>query len=243
MASTRLPGKPLVDLGGKPMIVRVAERAKRSGASSVIIGTDHEEIVTVVENSGYEVYLTNPAHRSGSDRVLEVVDQHQLSDDSIVVNVQGDEPLIPSAVIGQVAQNLVQNSKADVSTLCETCQITSDARDPNIVKVIRDRTGMALYFSRALIPYVPDIDIQDEENIQRSVYRRHIGIYAYWVRTLRKFVDLPTSELEKRESLEQLRLLENGFMIGVEEACQPVPAGVDTKEDVDRIRAILKHDE
>ena len=243
MASSRLPGKPLIDLGGKPMIVRVAERAKQSGATSVIIGTDHKDIETAIENAGYEVCLTNSDHRSGSDRVLEVVDQYEFSDDSIVVNVQGDEPLIPPAVITQVAVNLIKNSGADLSTLCQTCPVTSEASDPNIVKVIRARTGMALYFSRSLVPHDPNLEFQEQQNTGETVYRRHIGIYAYWVRTLRKFVDLPTSELEERESLEQLRFLENGFMIGVEETCESVPAGVDTLEDVKRIRTILERNE
>ncbi len=238
--STRLPGKPLVDIAGLPMIVRVAQRAVESGARDVIVATDDERIVEAVERAGYKALLTRADHASGSDRVMEVVATCGWADQEIVLNVQGDEPLIPPGVISQLAQRLAADDSLAAATLCEPIENRATLFDPNVVKVVRSSDGLALYFSRAPIPY--DRQSFPGESVDLAPNRhwwRHIGVYAYRVWALTRFVGLPVSELEATESLEQLRLLDNGMDMLVEEAGESVPGGVDTPADLERIRALL----
>lgn len=242
-ASTRLPGKPLADLWGKPMVVRVAERAARSGADEVVVATDDTRVADAVRASGARVCLTRPEHPSGSDRVMEVADQLGWADDAVVINVQGDEPLIPPQVIAQVA-GMLENASAGVATLCEPLTNLEQVFDPNVVKVVCDASGNALYFSRAPLPYARDGFAALESRLPTGAlpggghWRRHIGIYGYRLGVLRRFVGLPVGELERLESLEQLRLLENGLAIRVAEAVAPVPGGVDTPADLARVRGL-----
>jgi len=241
-ASTRLPAKPLKDIAGKPMIQHVYERACASGARAVIIATDDARIQSAAEAFGARVCLTSPEHQSGTDRLQEVAAQLQLPDHAIVVNVQGDEPLIPARVIDQVAQNLEADTQASVATLCEPIGNQSDFCNPNIVKVVTDHRGRALYFSRAPIPWPREAFSENGQAVvqdQAPAARRHIGIYAYRVGLLHRFVTWPQAPLEALESLEQLRVLWQGESIHVQEACEPVPGGVDTAEDLERVRRAL----
>lgn len=252
-ASTRLPGKPLLDLGGTPMVVRVAAQAARSGARSVVVATDDDRVRRAVANAlgrPAEVVLTRADHPSGSDRVMEVVTKAGWADDEIVVNLQGDEPLMPPAVIDQVAAlaRLASGWKENpcrVATLREPILRAADVFDPNIVKVIADRQGRALYFSRAPMPWsrtafahgMPDAIASADATA--SGWHRHIGIYAWRVDALKEFVAWPVGALERTEALEQLRVLENGRGIAVADAIAPVSGGVDTPADADRVRRAL----
>ncbi len=238
--STRLPGKPLLDIAGLPMIVRVAQRAVESGAQEVIVATDDPRIVEAVESAGFKALLTRADHTSGSDRVMEVVVARGWDEQAIVLNVQGDEPLIPPGVIAQLAQRLAANDSLAAATLCEQIENRATLFDPNVVKVVRSRDGLALYFSRAPVPY--DRQSFSEQAVALAPERhwwRHIGVYAYRVWALARFVALPVSELEATESLEQLRLLDNGMDMLVEEASESVPRGVDTPADLERTRTLL----
>ncbi len=239
-ASSRLPGKPLADIHGVPMVVRVAQQARRSGATQVLVATDDERIAAAVREAGLEAALTRPDHPSGSDRVMEVAEQQGFADDAIVLNVQGDEPLIPPAVIGQVAASLHAAPALAAATLCEPIADAATLFDANAVKVVRDASGRALYFSRAPIPYARDAFATSTAVLPSGAHWwRHVGIYAYRVAALRTFVGLPPGRLEQLEALEQLRLLENGMQMQVETACEPVPGGVDTPADLERVRAAL----
>lgn len=240
-ASTRLPGKPLKDIAGKPMIQHVFERACESRAEKVIIATDDPRVQKAAQAFGADVCMTSSEHQSGTDRLQEVVAQLKLPDSAVVVNVQGDEPLIPPAVINQVAENLARDDGASVATLCEAISSVTDFRNPNIVKVVFDHTGRALYFSRAPIPWPRDAFNDSATGVLPPELnaRRHIGIYAYRVGLLHRFVSWPQAPLERFESLEQLRVLWQGEAIHVEEASAPVPGGVDTPEDLERLRQFL----
>lgn len=239
-ASSRLPAKPLKDIAGKPMIQHVYERACESAATQVIIATDDERIEQAARAFGATVCMTSPDHQSGTDRLQEVVSQLGLPDDAIVVNVQGDEPLIPPEVINQVAQNLAGDGSASVATLCEPIESVEDFCNPNIVKVVMDAHGRALYFSRAPIPYPRDAFAGEGRALPEDfVARRHIGIYAYRVGLLHRFVTWDQAPLERFESLEQLRVMWQGESIHVAEACRPVPGGVDTEPDLARVRRLL----
>jgi len=241
-ASTRLPAKPLKMIAGKTMIQHVYERASQSDAVKVIIATDDSRIESVAKEFGASVCMTKATHNSGTDRLQEVAQQFNLQADDIVVNVQGDEPLIPSEVINQVANNLFNNSFSSMATLSEPIHSLADFRNPNIVKVIRDNKGKAVYFSRAPIPWPRDHFAKSDitELPAGFVPQRHIGIYAYRVSLLNQFITWPQADLEKIESLEQLRVLANGHAIHIEEACAAVPGGVDTEEDLIRVRKILE---
>ena len=234
--STRLPGKPLIDIGGKPMIVRVAEQALRSKATGVVVATDDGRVVDAIRGSGAEAVLTRSDHRSGSDRVMEVAEA--WPDEEVVVNVQGDEPLIPPVVIDQVAALI--DDECEVATLSEPIAEPAHVFDPNIVKVVVDRRGRALYFSRAPIPWQRDAFGHGPPPRVGTEWRRHVGIYAYRVGALRAFVSYPPSPLEEIEALEQLRLLDHGHPIAVGAAKAPVPGGVDTPADADRVRDALR---
>jgi 3-deoxy-manno-octulosonate cytidylyltransferase (CMP-KDO synthetase) len=239
-ASTRLPGKPLVDINGLPMIVRVARQASASGAREVVVATDDERIARAVRDAGFAAELTRTDHVSGSDRVMEVAERRGWEESEVVINVQGDEPLIPPSVIRQVASCLTAEPGFAAATLCEHVEEADYLFDPNVVKVVCGLDHGALYFSRAPIPYARDAFAQSTSVLPPGGHwRRHIGIYAYRVGALRRFVTTPPGVLEQLESLEQLRLLENGMRIRVEVACEPVPGGVDTPADLDRVRRAL----
>ncbi|MGS2722413.1 3-deoxy-manno-octulosonate cytidylyltransferase [Porticoccus sp. GXU_MW_L64] len=238
-SSTRLPGKPLRDIAGQTMIERVYRQAQASDAERVIVATDDQRIADVVSGFGGELCMTSADHPSGTDRLQEVAAQLQLAAEQIVVNVQGDEPLIPPAVINQVAANLASNTGAGVSTLCEAIETASDFANPNIVKVVANHRGMALYFSRAPIPWPRDHAIEHNglgSSLPEALKpMRHIGIYGYRVEQLNRFVVWPAAPLETIECLEQLRFMWQGVGIHVAEACAAVPGGVDTPQDLQRV--------
>lgn len=238
--STRLPGKPLLDIAGKPMVQRVWEQASRSAASSLVIATDDTRIRDVAQGFGAQVCMTSSEHPSGTDRLQQVARELGWDDEQIVVNVQGDEPLIPPAVIDQVAANLATRPQAGMATLCEPLEKLEELLNPNAVKVVADREGMALYFSRAPIPWPRDAFAQSREAMpSEGQWQRHIGIYAYRTRFLHQYVTWQPAPLELLESLEQLRALYNGERIHVAPAVQPVPGGVDTQQDLDAVCASL----
>lgn len=236
-ASTRLPGKPLVDIGGKPMVVHVMERARESGASRVIVATDHPEVKVAVEKAGGEVCMTRADHQSGTERLAEVTEICGFDDNEIIVNVQGDEPLIPPAIVRQVASNLAQ-SQAGMATLAVPIRDAEEAFNPNAVKVVMDSQGYALYFSRATIPWDRERYAASREQAGESLLR-HIGIYAYRAGFIRRYVSWAPCPLEKIELLEQLRVLWYGEKIHVAVAAAMPGAGVDTPEDLARVRAAL----
>ncbi len=239
-ASTRLPGKPLLDIAGKPMIQRVYEQACLSEARRVIIATDDQRIADVALAFGAEVCLTAAEHPSGTDRLQEVVKRQGFYADDIVVNVQGDEPLIPPRIINQVAHNLAAEPQASIATLSEAIEDVESLLNPNVVKVVADSSGRALYFSRAPIPWPRDsFARQPDQMPSQGHYQRHIGIYAYRVKLLNDFVQWPPCPLEQTECLEQLRAMWNGAYIHVEQADEALPAGVDTQQDLERIRQLL----
>ena len=242
-ASSRLPGKPLADIHGKPMIIRVMEQAQKSSASRVIIATDNQQVFDVVQSYGGEVVLTSDKHNSGTERLAEVINTFQLADDEVIVNVQGDEPLIPPIIIDQVADNLV-NYKTGMATLAVPIDSVEEAFNPGAVKVVMDKDGYALYFSRATIPWERDRFAQlSEQNKLDSIgdfYLRHIGIYAYRAGFIRQYIQWAPSALEQIEMLEQLRVLWYGEKIHVAVAKQAPAIGVDTQEDLDKVRALYQ---
>ena len=236
-ASSRLPGKPLVDIAGKPMVVRVAERAVQSGAMEVIVATDHEDVRAAVERHGFPALMTRVDHASGTDRIAEVVDRLGWGDDIVVVNVQGDEPLIAPSLIDQVAAELARGADAAVATACHPVSSIAEFVNPNVVKVVCDVRGHALYFSRAPIPWPRDAFATDRTTLPDALTaQRHIGIYAYRCSFLRRYGALSPSPLEGFEALEQLRVLWHGFRIRVTEIAHAPESGVDTPEDLERIR-------
>lgn len=233
-ASSRLPGKPLLDIAGKPMVVRVAEQANKSGASAVVIATDFEKIMQVAKAHDVAAVMTNVNHVSGTDRIAEVVQTLDWDDDDIVVNVQGDEPLIDPQLIQEVALTLAHSKEAVMATACHAIHDEASMLNPNVVKVVLDTKGNALYFSRAPIPYP-----RDEIHKQQIKAHRHIGIYAYRVGFLKQYADLTVTELEQIESLEQLRVLHHGYKIAVTITDNAPASGVDTQADLDEVRRIL----
>jgi len=242
--SSRLPGKPLADIGGLPMIVHVARAAAAAQPIDVTVATDDQRIVDAVIDAGFDALLTSTEHRSGSDRVYEVVQKRGWAASEIVLNVQGDEPLLPPALVAQVGGRLAGAPDIDVCTLREPIALESDRLDPNCVKVVVDKNDRALLFSRAAIPYAvghgadPAASASAETGAEAAPWGwRHIGLYGYRVAALQAFVALAPSALERQESLEQLRLLENGISLTVLPALEPAAAGVDTPEDLARVRA------
>lgn len=237
-ASTRFPGKPLIDIGGKPMVVRVAERAALSSATRVVVATDDEAINAACVREGIAVAMTRSDHPTGTDRLAEVVNQLALDDDAIVVNVQGDEPLIPASAIELVAALLVGKPDAAIATLCHPIHNAADAINPNVVKCVIDAAGLALYFSRAPIPYARDAWSQGVATLPPNLpLFRHIGLYAYRASFLRTFPALAVPAIERFECLEQLRALAHGYRIAVGVVMDPLPPGVDTPEDYQRLLA------
>lgn len=237
--SSRLPGKPLLDIAGEPMIAHVWRRACQSRASRVVVATDDARIQAALEPYGAEVVMTRQDHASGTDRLAEVADQLALGEAELVVNVQGDEPLIPPALIDQVAERLADDDQASIATLAEPITDVDALFNPNVVKVVRSFQGRALYFSRAPIPWDREQFSSPPALLGTDAWLRHIGLYAYRVSFLHAYCDWPASSLEQLEQLEQLRALQNGHVIQVALACDVNPAGVDTVEDLDRVRALL----
>ncbi|MCO5979202.1 3-deoxy-manno-octulosonate cytidylyltransferase [Ideonella oryzae] len=237
MASSRLPGKPLADLGGKPMVVRVAERAAQAGAVQVVVATDVAEVAQACADHGVPAVMTRTDHQSGSDRLAEACATLGLSDDQIVVNVQGDEPLIDPALVQACAELLERNGDCVAATAAHAIDSVDELRNPNVVKVVLDKKGQALYFSRASIPWWRDGSTPGEPHLPpQTPALRHIGLYAYRVGFLKRFPALEAAPLEQTEALEQLRILWHGGKIAVYVTDTPPPAGVDTPEDLLRVQ-------
>ncbi len=237
--SSRLPGKPLVDIGGKPMIQWVYEQSLKSGAERVIIATDDARIEAKAKAFGALVCMTSDKHESGTERLAEVVEKMAIEQDHIIVNVQGDEPLIPPAIIRQVADNLANNSQAPMATLAVEISDESEVFNPNAVKVVTDANGFALYFSRATIPWDRDnFGTAGSKGILQPLLR-HIGIYAYRAGFINTYINWQPSTLEKIECLEQLRVLWYGEKIHVDVALESPPAGVDTPQDLETVRRLI----
>jgi 3-deoxy-manno-octulosonate cytidylyltransferase (CMP-KDO synthetase) len=246
-ASTRLPGKPLKAIAGKPMVVRVAEQAAKSGAQQIWIATDYQPIIAAAHEHGFKACLTHTHHASGTDRIAEVVEQQNWPDETIVVNVQGDEPLIPPELIRAVALHLHNHPECAIATACHPIHDPAMMCNPNIVKTVLDKDGNALYFSRAPIPYPRDIFTQDTQNLEKLAalpehltVLRHIGIYAYRASFLRAFGKLAPTAIEQIEALEQLRALWHGYKIGVTVTTCTPQSGVDTEADLQAVRAIFE---
>lgn len=240
--ATRFPGKPLQAVAGKPMVQHVTERARASGAARVVVATDDARIRDACQSFGVEVCMTSAEHPSGTDRLAEAAGTLGLSDGEIVVNLQGDEPLMPPAAIAQVAANLHARPDAAVATLCAPIAAATELFSPNVVKVVMDRSGYASYFSRAPIPWARDAFAAHPHKLPPDVaYHRHLGLYAYRVGFLRDFVGWPPAPTERTEALEQLRALWNGRRIHVDVAREIPPPGVDTPEDLVAVeRALLQ---
>ena len=238
-ASSRLPGKPLADIGGKPMVLRVLERALEAGAESVVVATDDARVQDAVEAAGHRALMTSPAHQSGTERLVEVAERLEWPDDVLVVNVQGDEPLIDPALIREAARQLVLHDDAVMATLAHPIHDHADFVNPNVVKVVADEAGYAVYFSRAPIPWPRDAFAAQQPMPHALGALRHIGLYAYRAGFLRTYAGLAASPLERHEMLEQLRVLWHGHRIslGITPAA-PAP-GVDTPDDLARVRALF----
>ena len=234
LGSARLPRKPLADIGGKPMVIRVAERAKQSLAQSVVVATDSPEIQAACDEHRIECLLTSADHPTGTDRIAEVAQLLKLPNNALIVNVQGDEPLIPPELINQVASTLAEHKECAISTVAVPITDASEINNPNVVKVVLNRAGEALYFSRAPIPFVRDV----QANLKAD-HLRHLGIYAYRADFLQAYTRLEPAPPEQAEALEQLRALWNGYRIAVHTASEAPPAGVDTPEDLERVRQLL----
>ena len=230
-ASSRFPGKPLADLGGTPMIVRVCERAAASGALAVHVATDDERVAAAVRSHGFSVVMTRADHASGTDRLAEAAGVLRLADDEIVVNVQGDEPLMAPPLIRAVAERLEREPSAAMATACHALRDAAQAASPHVVKVVVDAQGYALYFSRSRIPYPREGE---------AACYRHAGIYAYRARFLKQFAALAPAPLERTEALEQLRALWHGHRIAVVLSDAEIPPGVDTAEDLEAVRKMLR---
>lgn len=239
LASSRLPNKPLADLAGKPMIVRVADVAAQAGANRVVVAADSPEIVAAAEKAGYTAVLTSENHLSGTDRLAEAIDILNIDDDEIIVNLQGDEPLMPASVCAEIATALAASPSLSMTTAAHRIEAAAELENPNIVKVVCRADGQALYFSRAAIPFHRDGNQGWPNGQAIAAPLRHVGIYAYRAGFLRKFPKLEPAPIELAESLEQLRALWHGYSIGVVCLDHAPPAGVDTQEDLERTRAVL----
>ena len=238
-ASARLPGKPLAEIAGRPMVAHVWQRACESRAGRVVVATDDARIEAAMVAEGAEVVMTRADHPSGTDRLAEVAERLGLADDAVLVNVQGDEPLIPPALVDQVAERLFDDPGASIATLAEPISDVETLFNPNVVKVVRALSGRALYFSRAPIPWDRDAFSAQPELLETDAWLRHIGLYAYRAGFLAEYRDWVPSPLERLEHLEQLRALHHGHGIQVALAREPHPAGVDTAEDLARVRSLL----
>ncbi|MFZ3173889.1 MAG: 3-deoxy-manno-octulosonate cytidylyltransferase [Thiobacillus sp.] len=239
-ASSRLPGKPLADIGGRPMVLHVLERALQAGAESVVVATDDARVQQAVAAAGHQALMTSPDHQSGTERLVEVAETLGWDDDTLVVNVQGDEPLIDPMLIREVARQLVLHDDAVMATLAHPIHDHADFINPNVVKVLADEAGYALYFSRAPIPWPRDAFSAQQPMPHELGALRHIGLYAYRAGFLRTYASLASSPLERYEMLEQLRVLWHGHRISLGiTPIAPAP-GVDTPEDLARVRALFQ---
>lgn len=239
-ASTRLPGKPLADIAGKPMVVRVAERAQGSGAARVVVATDDARVEAAVAAHGIAVCMTRPDHPTGTDRLAEAAALLALPDDAIVVNVQGDEPLLDPALMRRMAEVLAARPDAAIATACHPIDDAAEAFNPNVVKVVLDAAGYALYFSRATIPWARDAFAAARDALPAGLpLYRHYGLYAYRVSFLRAYPRLAPAPIERFEALEQLRALWHGYRIAVEVTHGTPAPGIDTPEDLARVRALF----
>lgn len=242
LSATRLPAKPLADIGGKPMVVRVAEQAALSGARKVIVAADHVDIINACKENGVEAYLTRTDHPSGTDRIAEVAKKLSLPDETVVVNVQGDEPLINPQLIKATAEQI--NAQTPVATAAHAISELEEVFNPNIVKVTLDKNGHALYFSRAPIPWCRDDFAQSKDTWPKDYAPlRHIGLYAYQNAFLQHYPLLESSPLEKNESLEQLRILWHGTSIAVHITPDAPAPGVDTPEDLLRVQTLFNNEQ
>ncbi|MCK5354893.1 MAG: 3-deoxy-manno-octulosonate cytidylyltransferase [Methyloprofundus sp.] len=238
--SSRLPGKPLLNLAGRPMVLHVCDRAKEAGAEQIVVATDDIRILDVVKNDGFDAVMTRSEHESGTERLAEVAEIFQWDNDEIIVNLQGDEPLIPAEYIALVASSLAGQGVAGIATLAAEIATVEEVFNPNAVKVVLDKQGYALYFSRAAIPWDRESFRDAKPDISRKeAYLRHIGIYAYRVAFLQRYVQWEASSLEKIEMLEQLRILWEGERIRVAQVKQAPEAGVDTPADLLRVEQRL----
>jgi 3-deoxy-manno-octulosonate cytidylyltransferase (CMP-KDO synthetase) len=239
--SSRFPGKPLIDIAGKPMVVHVAERANKSGASEVLVATDDLRIAAVVEKHGYTAVMTRRNHASGTDRIAEVARRRGWPARHIVVNVQGDEPLIDPRLIAQVAHHLARHRDADIATACTPIADARDFCNPNVVKVVLDRNGYALYFTRAPAPYARDAFARGIRTLPAGLPAyRHLGIYAYRRAFLTRYTRLAGTALERFEALEQLRALAHGYRISVAVTRRAPHSGIDTPRDLQQLRRLLR---
>ncbi|HQS82132.1 MAG TPA: 3-deoxy-manno-octulosonate cytidylyltransferase [Thiobacillus sp.] len=238
-ASSRLPGKPLADIGGQPMVLRVLERALQAGAESVVVATDDARVQQAVTAAGYQALMTSPDHQSGTERLVEVAETLGWADDTLVVNVQGDEPLIDPLLIREAARQLVLHDDAVMATLAHPIHDHADFINPNVVKVVADEAGYALYFSRAPIPWPRDAFAAQQAMPHELGALRHIGLYAYRVGFLRTYASLISSPLERYEMLEQLRVLGHGYRISLGITPTAPAPGVDTPEDLARVRGLF----
>lgn len=239
-ASERLPGKVLKDLAGQTVLQWVWKRACDSAAESVIIATDDDRIVNAASTFGAQVVMTSPDHQSGSDRIAQCAEILSWPDDHLVVNLQGDEPLMPSACLDQVAALLGQRTDCEVASLYWPIDEADEVQNPNAVKVVTDLKDRALYFSRSPVPYARSYASIAEAIEEGIVWKRHLGLYAYRLAALRRYTASEPTELEMSERLEQLRIMEQGGRIAMAQACEFIPAGVDTEEDLNRVRKIIK---
>jgi 3-deoxy-manno-octulosonate cytidylyltransferase (CMP-KDO synthetase) len=238
--STRLPGKPLIEIAGKPLLQHVYERAAESAAAEVMVATDDPRVADAARAFGAHVCMTGAHHQSGSDRIAEVLEKQAWSEDTFVVNLQGDEPCMPSALINQVAEDLQEHHAAAMTTLAAAITDRDLLFDPHVVKVVTDAEGFALYFSRAPIPWHRDEFLKGDMPLPKSVeFRRHIGLYAYRAGFLRRYVNWTPPPIEIAESLEQLRVLWSGERIHVSRAVREPGPGVDTRDDVAKVEALM----
>ena len=240
-ASTRLPGKPLLPLADKPILQHVHEQACKSQAASVCIATDDDRIRTAAEMFGADVCMTSAEHTSGTERLAEVIDIKKFKEDDIIINLQGDEPFMPSQCLDQVASLLADKANCSMASLCEPISEPTDVFDPNIVKVVMDKNRYALYFSRAPIPWNRETFIEGETTrpLSGSEYYRHIGLYAYRAGFIKTYLTLEPGPLERLESLEQLRVLWHGYKIAMDAATQSPGPGIDTTEDLARAERFI----
>ena len=238
--STRLPGKPLRQIAGKPLLQHVFECAKRSAARHIVIATDDERIQQAAQGFGAEVCMTASTHASGTERLAEVIEKLGIADDEIVLNLQGDEPLMPAVCLDQVATLLAAKPDAVMASLCEPIERVEDMFNPNVVKVVLGRDGEAIYFSRAAVPWHRDSFSTRPQTLPAGeLFFRHIGLYAYRAEFVSAYLKLAVSPIEKAESLEQLRVLWHGHQIAMAVACEKPGPGVDTQEELARVEALL----
>lgn len=238
--STRLPGKPLINIAGKAMVLHVCDRAKSAGATQIVVATDDAKILEVVKNYGFDAVMTHDTHESGTERLAEVAEIFQWRKEDIIVNLQGDEPLMPAEYIALAANSLAQQSSAEIATLSAEILLAEEVFNPHAVKVVVDKYSYALYFSRAAIPWDRDeFQQSNQTSISKKTYLRHIGMYAYRVGFLQRYVQWDTSALEKIEMLEQLRILWEGEKILVAEVEAAPEAGVDTEADLLRVEQVM----